>query len=217
MSLETTLAQGLEALGIECPLEVRGRLLDYVRLLAKWNRVYNLTAVREPLEMVQRHLLDSLAVLPHLRALPAKKRVLDVGTGGGLPGIPLALMSPQVDFVLLDSNSKKTRFVQQAVVELGLQNVEVVHARVEDFHPEQSFDVVISRAFSSLREMVEKAGAYCGSKGVLLAMKGAYPQQELAELPAGFMLRDSRRLQVPGLDEERHLIFLAPSGGAEAN
>jgi len=217
MSLETTLAQGLEALGIECPLEVRGRLLDYVRLLAKWSRVYNLTAVREPLEMVQRHLLDSLAVLPHLRALPAKKRVLDVGTGGGLPGIPLALMSPQVDFVLLDSNSKKTRFVQQAVVELGLQNVEVVHARVEDFHPEQSFDVVISRAFSSLREMVEKAGAYCGSKGVLLAMKGAYPQQELAELPAGFMLRDSRRLQVPGLDEERHLIFLAPSGGAEAN
>jgi len=210
-------AQGLEALGIECPLEVRGRLLDYVRLLAKWSRVYNLTAVREPLEMVQRHLLDSLAVLPHLRALPAKKRVLDVGTGGGLPGIPLALMSPQVDFVLLDSNSKKTRFVQQAVVELGLQNVEVVHARVEDFHPEQSFDVVISRAFSSLREMVEKAGAYCGSKGVLLAMKGAYPQQELAELPAGFMLRDSRRLQVPGLDEERHLIFLAPSGGAEAN
>ncbi len=217
MSLETTLAQGLEALGIECPLEVRGRLLDYVRLLAKWNRVYNLTAVREPLEMVQRHLLDSLAVLPYLRALPAKKRVLDVGTGGGLPGIPLALMSPQVDFVLLDSNSKKTRFVQQAVVELGLQNVEVVHARVEDFHPEQPFDVVISRAFSSLREMVEKAGAYCGSKGVLLAMKGAYPQQELAELPAGFMLRDSRRLQVPGLDEERYLIFLTPMGGAEAN
>ncbi len=217
MSLETTLAQGLEALDIECPLEVRGRLLDYVRLLAKWNRVYNLTAVREPLEMVQRHLLDSLAVLPHLRALPVKKRLLDVGTGGGLPGIPLALMLPQVDFVLLDSNSKKTRFVQQAVVELGLQNVEVVHARVEDFHPDQPFDVVISRAFSSLREMVEKAGAYGGSEGTLLAMKGAWPQQELAELPAGFMLRDSRRLQVPGLDEERHLIFLAPASGEKAN
>ncbi len=216
MSLETTLAQGLQALGIECPLEVRRRLLDYVRLLAKWNRVYNLTAVREPLEMVQRHLLDSLTVLPCLREL-RPKRVLDVGTGGGLPGIPLALLSPQTDFVLLDSNSKKTRFVQQAVVELGLQNVEVVHARVEGFHPEQPFDVVISRAFSSLREMVEKAGAYGGSEGTLLAMKGAYPQQELAELPTGFMLRKSQRLRVPGLDEERHLIFLAPMGGARAN
>ncbi len=217
MSLETSLAQGLQALDIECPLEVRGRLLDYVRLLAKWNRVYNLTAVREPQEMVQRHLLDSLAVLPHLRALPAKKRVLDVGTGGGLPGIPLALMSPQVDFVLLDSNGKKTRFVRQAVVELGLQNVEVVHARVEEFHPGQPFDVVISRAFSSLREMVEKAGVYCGSDGILLAMKGVRPQQELVELPAGFMLRKSQRLLVPGLDEERHLIFLAPMAGVAGN
>ncbi|MCF6210661.1 MAG: 16S rRNA (guanine(527)-N(7))-methyltransferase RsmG [Gammaproteobacteria bacterium] len=216
MSLETTLAQGLQALGIECPLEVRRRLLDYVRLLAKWNRVYNLTAVREPLEMVQRHLLDSLTVLPCLRELRSK-RVLDVGTGGGLPGIPLALLSPQTDFVLLDSNSKKTRFVQQAVVELGLQNVEVVHARVEEFHPEQPFDAVISRAFSSLREMVEKAGAYGGSEGILLAMKGVYPQQELAELPAGFVLHKSQRLRVPGLDEERHLIFLAPMGGARAN
>lgn len=216
MPLETTLDQGLEALGIECPLEVCGRLLDYVRLLAKWNRVYNLTAVREPLEMVQRHLLDSLAVLPHLRELQPK-RVLDVGTGGGLPGIPLALLSPQTDFVLLDSNSKKTRFVQQAVVELGLQNVEVVHARVEQYHPDMPFDVVISRAFSSLREMVEKAGTYCGSEGMLLAMKGAWPEQELADLPAGFILRDSQRLQVPGLDEERYLICLAPTGGAADN
>ncbi|HEB92891.1 MAG TPA: 16S rRNA (guanine(527)-N(7))-methyltransferase RsmG [Gammaproteobacteria bacterium] len=216
MLLETTLAQGLETLGIECPLEVRGRLLDYVRLLAKWNRVYNLTAVREPLEMVQRHLLDSLAVLPHLHKLQAK-RVLDVGTGGGLPGIPLALMSSQVDFVLLDSNSKKTRFVRQAVVELGLRNVEVVHTRAEQYHPDAPFEVVISRAFSSLREMVEKAGVYCGSQGALLAMKGVYPQQELAELPAEFMFRESQQLQVPGLDEERHLIFLAPAGGAKAN
>jgi len=216
MALERALEQGLQALGIECPLEVRGRLLDYVRLLAKWNRVYNLTAVREPLEMVHRHLLDSLVVLPHLHKLQPK-RVLDVGTGGGLPGIPLALLSPQTDFVLLDSNSKKTRFVQQAVVELGLRNVEVVHARVEQYHPDVPFDVVISRAFSSLREMVEKAGTYGGNEGVLLAMKGAWPEQELADLPAGFMLRESQRLQVPGLDEERHLIFLAPMGGAEAN
>ena len=216
MSLETILAQGLQALGIECPLEVRGRLLDYVRLLAKWNRVYNLTAVREPREMVTRHLLDSLAVLPHLREL-RPKRVLDVGTGGGLPGIPLALLSPQTGFVLLDSNSKKTRFVQQAVTELGLRNVEVVHARAEQYHPQAPFDVVISRAFSSLREMAEKAGAYCGGEGVLLAMKGAWPEQELADLPAGFMPRDSQRLQVPGLDEERHLIVLAPTGGAAAN
>jgi len=216
VALERALEQGLQALGIECPLEVRGRLLDYVRLLAKWNRVYNLTAVREPQEMVTRHLLDSLAVLPHLRELQPQ-RVLDVGTGGGLPGIPLALLSPQTDFVLLDSNSKKTRFVQQAVVELGLRNVEVVHARAEQYHPQAPFDVVISRAFSSLREMAEKAGAYCGGEGVLLAMKGAWPEQELVDLPAGFMLRDSQRLQVPGLDEERHLIVLAPTGGAAAN
>lgn len=211
MSLERALEQGLESLGIECPLEVRGQLLDYVRLLAKWNRVYNLTAVREPLDMVHRHLLDSLAVLPHMQALAAK-RVLDVGTGGGLPGIPLALMLPQVDFVLLDSNSKKTRFVKQAVAELGLKNVEVAHVRAEGYHPDEAFDVVISRAFSSLREMADKAGAYCGSTGVLLAMKGAYPQQELNELPAGFVLSKELRLQVPGVDEERHLITLSPVG-----
>jgi len=216
MALERVLEQGLQALGIECPLEVRGRLLDYVCLLAKWNRVYNLTAVREPQEMVTRHLLDSLAVLPHLRAMQPKQ-VLDVGTGGGLPGIPLALLMPDTDFVLLDSNSKKTRFVQQAVTELELRNVEVVHARVEQYHPDAPFDVVISRAFSSLREMVEKAGAYCGSEGVLLAMKGAWPEQELADLSPEFTLRKSLRLQVPGLDEERHLICLAPTGGAADN
>jgi len=215
-SLQSSLGQGLRALGIECPLEVQGRLLDYVRLLAKWNRVYNLTAVREPQEMVTRHLLDSLAVLPHLQAL-APKRVLDVGTGGGLPGIPLALLLPQCDFVLLDSNGKKTRFVQQAVTELGLPNVSVAHGRVEDFHPEAPFDVVISRAFSSLRDMVEKAGGYCGGEGVLLAMKGAYPEGELAELPASFTLRERWRLTVPGLDEERHLICLAPVGAAETH
>ncbi len=208
MAMQQALEQGMETLGIKCPLEVRERLLDYVRLLAKWNRVYNLTAVREPLEMVPRHLLDSLVVMPHLQALHAKKRVLDVGTGGGLPGIPLALMLPQVYFVLLDSNSKKTRFVQQAVVELGLRNVEVIHARAEAYRPDVPFDVVISRAFSSLQDMAAKTGACCGNEGVLLAMKGAYPEQELGELPVDFVLRDSRRLQVPGLDEERHLIVL---------
>ena len=213
MTPEQVLEQGLQTLGIECPLEVRGRLLDHVRLLAKWNRVYNLTAVREPLEMVTRHLLDSLAVLSYLRAL-RPGRVLDVGTGGGLPGIPLAIMAPEVAFTLLDSNGKKTRFVQQAVLELGLGNVEVVHARVEDWHPEAPFDVVISRAFSSLREMVEKAGPWCGREGVLLAMKGTWPREELAELPASFTLRESHRLVVPGLDEERHLLCLAPVAGA---
>ncbi len=216
MTPQRALEQGLETLGIECPLEVQGRLLDYVRLLAKWNRVYNLTAVRAPQEMVTRHLLDSLAVLPHLRALQPK-RVLDVGTGGGLPGIPLALLAPQTAFVLLDSNSKKTRFVQQAVVELGLGNVEVVHARAEQYHPDTPFDVVVSRAFSSLREMVERAGAYCGDRGVLLAMKGVWPAEELADLPAAFTLRASHRLVVPGLDEERHLLCLAPTGGAANN
>ncbi len=202
---------------LDLPADEQARLLDYLRLLSKWNRVYNLTAVREPAEMVTRHLLDSLAVLPYLHGA----RVLDVGTGAGLPGIPLAIVSAERDrerrFVLLDSNSKKTRFVRQAVGELGLDNVQVVHARTEDFSPVSGggFDTVVSRAFASIADMLAGSGQHCAPGGVMLAMKGAQPRAELAALDARpdvrFTVDQVVRLTVPGLDEERHLVQLSAS------
>ena len=218
--LSAGLSAGIKALNLDCPLDVQAQLLDYVRLLDKWNRVYNLTAVRDPAEMVTRHLLDSLTVLPFLDKELDKesaketggKRILDVGTGAGLPGIPLALMSakphPEREFVLLDSNSKKTRFMQQAVAELGLKNVQVVHARTESFHPDQGFDVVVSRAFASVADMLAGAGQHCVPGGVMLAMKGADPAAELVDLDEAFELEQVHRLTVPGLAEERHLVCL---------
>jgi 16S rRNA (guanine527-N7)-methyltransferase len=210
MSLENVLSAGLAALGLECSDEHRQKLLDYVGLLAKWNRVYNLTAVRKPTDMVTRHLLDSLVVLPYLRG----ERVLDVGTGAGLPGIPLAIMNPEREFVLLDSNSKKTRFVQQAIVELALDNVQVVHARVEDYRPERSFDVVISRAFATVADMLAGAGHHCAVGGAILAMKGANPAAELQDIGPGYTLERVVALTVPGLDEARHLACLTPDADA---
>lgn len=212
VSLQAVLSAGIEELNLDCPLDVQAQLLDYVRLLDKWNRVYNLTAVREPTEMVTRHLLDSLAVMPFLDKELRGGRILDVGTGAGLPGIPLALLSaqthPERQFVLLDSNSKKTRFMQQAVAELGLENVQVVHARTEAFQPEQTFDVVVSRAFASVADMLAGAGQHCAPGGVILAMKGADPAAELVDLDTNFVVEQVHRLAVPGLDEERHLVCL---------
>ncbi len=210
------LSAGIKALNLDCPLDVQARLLDYVRLLHKWNRVYNLTAVRDPLQMVTRHLLDSLTVLPYLdKTLGGESEarwILDVGTGAGLPGIPLALLSakphPARTFVLLDSNSKKTRFMQQAVAELGLDNVQVVHARTEAFQARQGFDVVLSRAFASVADMLAGAGQHCAPGGMMLAMKGADPSAELQDLHAAFTLEKVHSLQVPGLHEERHLVCL---------
>lgn len=207
-SLDAVLSAGLKTLNLDCPLDVQARLLDYVRLLDKWNRVYNLTAVRDPGQMVTRHVLDSLTVLPFLEGC----WILDVGTGAGLPGIPLALLSakahPERKFVLLDSNSKKTRFMQQAVAELGLDNVQVVHARTEAYKPEQTFDVVLSRAFASVADMLAGAGQHCAPDGVMLAMKGADPAAELVGLDENFEVEQVHRLVVPGLDEERHLVCL---------
>jgi 16S rRNA (guanine527-N7)-methyltransferase len=198
------LRAGLAALGLALPEATQARLLAYTALLAKWNRVYNLTAVGDPAEMVARHLLDSLAVAPYLHG----SRVLDVGTGAGLPGIPLALARPELHFALLDSAAKKLRFVVQATAELGLANVETVHARVEAYRPERPFDTVISRAYAALGDFVASAGALCAPDGRLLAMKGAYPQAELAALPGGWMVAEAHRLQVPGLDAERHLVCI---------
>ncbi len=212
--LSAGLSVGIRELNLDCALDVQAKLLDYVRLLDKWNRVYNLTAVRDPTQMVTRHLLDSLTVLPFLdEALDeVSNRVLDVGAGAGLPGIPLALLSagthPERRFVLLDSNSKKTRFMQQAVAELELDNVLVEHARTESFQPEQAFDVVLSRAFATVADMLAGAGQHCKPGGIMLAMKGADPAAELQDLDAAFVLEAVQPLQVPGLDEARHLACL---------
>lgn len=198
------LARGLEALKLSLSPGQCAGLLSYVQLLAKWNQVYNLTAVRDSKEMITRHLLDSLAVIPYIKG----PRVLDVGTGAGLPGIPLAIALPEVEFVLLDSVAKKTRFIFQAASEIGLKNVEVETQRVEDYLPAELFDTVISRAFSSIAEFVAAAGSLCRPGGVLLAMKGRYPQDELTALPAGYQVREVARVFVPGLDEERHVVCL---------
>ena len=203
--LAEQLARGIAALQLTLNPAQCTQLLDYVQLLVKWNQVYNLTAIRNPRDMITRHLLDSLAVIPFIKG----PRILDVGTGAGLPGIPLAIALPDLEFVLLDSVAKKTRFIVQAGSELGISNVEVKTQRVEKYHSLDLFDTVISRAFSSIAEFVTVAGPLCRRDGgVLLAMKGRYPQEELSALPPGFNLKDITRLAVPGLDEERHVVQL---------
>jgi 16S rRNA (guanine527-N7)-methyltransferase len=198
------LARGLEALGLSAAGDLQKKLLDYVALIAKWNRVYNLTAVRDPAEMVGLHVLDSLAVLPHLGG----RTVLDVGSGAGLPGIPLAIARPDLEMTLLDSNQKKTSFQQQAAIELGLSNVRPVNARAESWRPEQSFDVVISRAFAEIADFVSAAGRFCAHGGVLAAMKGVYPHEELSHMPAAYQTKAVLPLAVPGVAAERHLVLI---------
>jgi 16S rRNA (guanine527-N7)-methyltransferase len=201
--LRKILDTGLVKLGLDLPEPVRDRLIAYVELLAKWNRAYNLTAVRDPAEMVTRHLLDSLAVLPHFDA----QRTIDVGTGGGLPGIPLALVFPERQFVLLDSNSKKTRFLIQVKAELGLENVTVVHERVEAFQDDSGFDCIITRAFAPVAVILAGSRHLLTPHGEFLAMKGAVPEEELAALPPGYHLIEVIPLRVPGLEQEqRHLL-----------
>jgi 16S rRNA (guanine527-N7)-methyltransferase len=204
MTLNEQLASGLEQMGLALNVEQQGRLLDYIALLQKWNKVYNLTAVREPENMLYQHLLDSLAVLPHV----GTGRLLDVGSGAGLPGIPLAIVKPELQITLLDSNHKKTTFLRQACIELGLSNVTVECVRVDTFTPQQFFDAVISRAFSDLSEFVRLSVRLCRSGGKLLAMKGVYPHDELAQLPAEFQQVEVVALNVPGLEAQRHLVII---------
>ena len=204
MSLNEQLASGLEQMGLALNVEQQGRLLDYIALLQKWNKVYNLTAVREPENMLYQHLLDSLAVLPHV----GTGRLLDVGSGAGLPGIPLAIVKPELQITLLDSNHKKTTFLRQACIELGLSNVTVECVRVDTFTPQQFFDAVISRAFSDLSEFVRLSVRLCRSGGKLLAMKGVYPHDELAQLPAEYDQVEVVALNVPGLEAQRHLVII---------
>ncbi len=206
MKLEKRLQQGLSEMGLDLTAPVRKKLLNFLELLEKWNRAYNLTAVRDPEQMVPRHLLDSLTVLPYLQG----PRVLDIGTGAGLPGIPLALARPDLEFTLLDSNAKKTRFATQALHELGLKNVAVVQERVEKFHPETKFDTLIARAFASIPDMLAASRHLCAPRGRFLVMKGVFPQEELAAVTDGYQA-EVKALRIPGLDAARHLVILAPT------
>lgn len=199
-----TLRRGIDSLALTLGEDKEERLLAFLDLLGKWNRAYNLTAVRDPHEMVARHLLDSLSIAPWVTA----PRVLDVGSGGGLPGIPLAILEPERCFELLDSNGKKTRFLMQCKLELGLDNLTVHHSRAEDFQPAQRFELITSRAFTGLANMVTWCGHLLAPGGRFLAMKGVYPEQELADLPAGWGLLDRDRLQVPGCEGDRHLLMI---------
>jgi 16S rRNA (guanine527-N7)-methyltransferase len=192
------------------PEGARDKLLAYIALLFKWNATYNLTAIREPERMLTHHVLDALAVLPHLPDVAARAdlRVLDVGSGGGVPAIPLAVARPGWRVVALDSNHKKGAFLQQAVNELPLPNAEAVIARVEEYVPAAPFDIVISRAFSDLATFVDTSARHLAPGGQLIAMKGVFPDEEIALLPATVRVVAAPALKVPGLDAERHLIVM---------
>ncbi|MEJ7670561.1 MAG: 16S rRNA (guanine(527)-N(7))-methyltransferase RsmG [Casimicrobiaceae bacterium] len=209
--LAAELAAGLAVLGLDVPARARQKLTAYVELLSKWNRTYNLTAIREPERMVTHHVLDSLSVLPALVPLlaePAGVRMLDVGAGAGLPGIPLAIARPDWDVTLLDSRQKKVAFMTQTAIELDLANVKAHAARVEQFVAHTPFDVVIARAFSALAAFVRCSARHLAPGGRLVAMKGIYPEEELATLPPDIGVLAITALTVPGLAAERHLVVL---------
>jgi 16S rRNA (guanine527-N7)-methyltransferase len=201
-SLRRRLADGMSELRITLDDRAVERLLDYVDLLQRWNAAYNLTAVRDPGEMVTRHLLDSLAILPHVRGAT----LADLGSGAGLPGIPMAIAAPQRDIVLVDSNGKKARFLREAVRRLALERTRVAESRVENL--EGTFDCITARAFASLGEMLGWGGHLLATGGVWLALKGRYPDDELAAVPPAFRVEAVSALHVPGLDAERHLVVV---------
>ena len=207
--MTAALVAGLSALELDADIEARAKLSQYIALLDKWNRTHNLTAIRDPEQMVTHHLLDSLAVLAHLPK-QARLRVLDIGSGGGLPGIPLAIAKPDWHVVLLDSNHKKAVFLRQAIIELGLTNVEVCAERVQDYGADLLFDVVISRAFSDLATFATLARRLVAPGGRLVAMKGLFPHEELEQLPADVLVTEIPAVRVPGLDVQRHLVIMEP-------
>ncbi len=207
LEIQTLLGQGVVALGLDVGMEIQSQLLDFLRLLSRWNRTYNLTAVRQPQQMVSLHLLDSLTVLPYIEG----DRLLDVGCGAGLPGMVLAMMRPDLHCVLLDSNSKKTRFCLQAMAQLGLDNVEIVHSRVEAYAPARLFSSIICRAYTSLRNFVDDAERLLVPGGALLAMKGELPEVELKTLDFTHTRQRVVELQLPGVTAARHLITMHPT------
>ena len=197
---EQCLKKGVDELRLDVTDEQVALLLHYVALLSKWNKAFNLTAVRDPNEMIVRHILDSLSVVRELRG----ENIADVGTGPGIPGVPLAIIFPKRQFTLVDSNGKKVRFINQAKQSLNLKNVTPVQCRVEEFNSKERFDSVISRAFTSLGQMVELTEHLVIDGGVVQAMKGAYPEQQNLKTP--WVIEDSIKLTVPFLDEQRHLV-----------
>ncbi|MEP7042796.1 MAG: 16S rRNA (guanine(527)-N(7))-methyltransferase RsmG [Dokdonella sp.] len=216
--LRQRLVGGLAALPLDLPAAPVERLLDYVELLTRWNAAYNLSAVRDPLEMITRHLLDSLAIVPYVTGTT----LVDLGSGAGLPGIPLAIVAPQRTVSLVDSNGKKTRFLRAVVRELKLDNVRVIESRVEAV--DGTFDCVTARAFASLAEMLAWGGRLLAADGVWLAQKGRFPQDELAAVVPPFLVDTVLPLHVPGLDAERHVVVIKrvrdnvsdPQGPAES-
>jgi 16S rRNA (guanine527-N7)-methyltransferase len=205
MSIEARIDQGLEAMGLAPQASVRAAMRTHLDLVAKWNRVHNLTSVREPEQMVTLHLLDSLSLLTHLGSA---RRVADIGTGAGFPGIPLALAREDLQVALVESSHKKCSFLEQVRAELHVGNIEVVCERVEQWRPAQPFDAVISRAFAELADFVAQASHLVAPGGRMLAMKGVYPYDEIARLPATHRVAGVTELAVPGLDAKRHLVTL---------
>lgn len=201
-ALKNILVTALQENGHDFPAATIEQFIHFLELLQKWNRVFNLTALSSPQELVYLHILDSLAICPYLQGA----RLLDVGSGGGLPGLPLAIADPSKTWVLLDKSQKKTRFLTQAIAELGLKNVTVVCSRCEDFQPETGFDSIISRAFGTIRLFLETTRHLIRPQGHFLAMKGTYPDKELAEVPATFTVLDVQKLSIRGLEAERHLV-----------
>jgi 16S rRNA (guanine527-N7)-methyltransferase len=204
LSLVQRLVHDAKSMGVGLTEPDAARLQQLLDELARWNRTYNLTAIKKHEDMVTHHLLDSLAVHPELQGTS----IADVGTGAGFPGLPLAVLSPERRFTLIDSAGKKIRFVSHVAHALGLTNVEGLHARVESLQPEKPFDTIITRAFAPLPDMLEKVAPLCGPQTHVLAMKGKWPREELAAIPAGWRVVRSRDLVVPGLKESRCAIVL---------
>lgn len=202
--INSRLQEATGRLGEPLPDGALDRFAEYLGLLAKWNQTWNLTAVRDPEEMVSRHIADSLSVRPWLNG----KSLVDVGSGAGLPGIPLAIAEPDRQFLLVDSALKRTRFMVQAAALLGLANVTVVHSRAQDYRPDTGFDTVISRAFASLADFVAAAGHLASPTGQLLAMKGRHPGEEIAALPGSWQVASVSAIGVPGLEAERHVVIM---------
>ena len=202
MSLEKLWESGLKALNCSPDEKQLDHLIQYVDLLNRWNKTYNLTSVRDPKDMIPLHIFDSLVVADFIKG----ESCLDVGSGGGLPTIPLAIMQPERQFTALDTNGKKTRFIQQAVIELGLKNVSVVHERVEKWQADIAFDAIVSRAFASIHDFISSSSMHLAEGGTMYAMKGQYPAAEMQYLPKGFKLQTSHKFEVPFVEGERHLL-----------
>ncbi len=201
--LETQLEWGLTAMKTPLNTDVRQSLLTYLRLLNKWNQVYNLTAVRDPIQMVSTHLLDSLSVVP---VLPPGD-ILDVGSGAGLPGIPLAVALPKRQFTLLESSEKRIAFLRQAIAELRLGNVSIIGAKVEDWCDAIKYQCIIARAYADMSKFIESTQHLLANDGLFAAMKGRYPAPEFDNLPQGFAIKEVIKLSVPGMDAARHLVL----------